>query len=516
MSKENSQSTSCPVASPESAAESAAKSGASDFGPAVAGGISPNQYRHGVEAAPTGLLMVDSAGLITMVNQRLESMFGYKRTELLGKRIEVLIPERFRRGHPALLQGFLDNPKARFMGQGTDLAGARKDGSEMAIEIGLNPFVEAGKRYVLASIVDVTERKAQQAELNIRVDELQGYRYEMGLLSEMSSLLQHAVSAEEAHDIVSIFGKKLIRCDRHVGSVAVFLVRASRDGLERKAHWGTGAAVARFSPEECWGLRRLQTHYSGDDGQRPQFPKCGHAEEEGWHMCIPMSAHGQSIGLICLSGPDSLGDRERTGLERVGKSIADQLALAVSNLNLRESLSALAVRDPLTSLFNRRHMEASVNREVARAKRDDTPLSLLMLDIDHFKVFNDTHGHQAADQVLVELGARLKSHFRESDIPCRYGGEEFLVVLPACPKHEAHVLAEKFREMIDTSALGITVSAGVATMPADGHNWDIVLRKADSALYEAKAAGRNQVQLSESPANNGGASSMGEGSATGS
>ncbi|MBL4685509.1 MAG: diguanylate cyclase [Nannocystaceae bacterium] len=514
MSHGNSQST-CSYGS-DSAPDTKAESTLPDSAPAATRDVSQNQYRHGVEAAPTGLLMVDSGGLITMVNQRLEAMFGYNRTELLGKRIEVLIPRRMQAAHPALLQGFLDNPKARFMGQGTDLTGARKDGSEMAIEIGLNPFVEGGKRYVLASIVDVTERKIQQEELKSRVEELQGYRYEMGLLSEMSSLLQHAVSSDEAHNIVSIFGQKLIRSDDYVASVSVFLVRASRDGLERKAHWGTGEAVPRFSPEECWGLRRLQTHYSGDDGENPAFPRCSHAKEDGWHMCIPMSAHGQSIGLICMAGPGSLAGAERGSLERVGKSIADQLALAVSNLNLRESLSALAVRDPLTSLFNRRHMEASVNREVARAKRDDTPLSVIMLDIDHFKVFNDTHGHQAADQVLVELGARLKSHFRESDIPCRYGGEEFLIVLPACPKHEAQVLAERFRDLVEKSALGITVSVGVATMPVDGHNWDIVLRKADSALYEAKAAGRNQVRLAESPANNGGAPSVTAGAAAGS
>jgi len=458
--------------------------------------ISAEQYRLGVEASPTGLLMVSGSGRITMVNRQVEAMFGYDRSELLGARVEMLIPERFRAGHPQMMQRYLKSPSTRFMGQGRDLFGVRKDGTELAIEIGLNPSREGNGDYVLASIVDVTERKKQEAELRERVTELQRYQAEMGLLSEMSSLLQHAICPEEAHQIVSIFGEKLLPCEDATCCVSVYLTRASRDGLERKAHWGQGDPVGRFLPEECWGLRRSQTHFSGRDGAAPAFPRCAHIKDGTWHMCIPMSAHGQSIGLISMGGHLPPSTAVRMGKERIGKAIADQLALAVSNLNLRESLSALAVKDPLTGLFNRRHMEASVTREVARAKRDDRPLSLLMLDVDHFKAFNDTHGHQTADQALVELASRMKSHFRESDIACRYGGEEFLVVLPDCPRDQGYALAESFRAAVGTSSIhDITVSIGVAEYPGDGHNWDIVLRKADSALYEAKAGGRNRVEL---------------------
>ncbi|MBV1862727.1 MAG: diguanylate cyclase [Nannocystaceae bacterium] len=472
---------------------------------AAAPGISSNHYRLGVEASPTGLLMVDASGSIAMVNRQVESMFGYGREELLGKRVEALVPERFRAGHPKLMQQFLDNPKTRLMGrsQEQDLRGVRRDGTEIAIEIGLNPFTENGEPFVLASIVDITERKQQESELRDRVAELSRYRYEMGLLSEMSSLLQHAITADEAHQIVASFGENLIPSTDRISAVSVFLTRSSRDGLLRKAHWGHHDKVQRFSPEECWGLRRSQTHYAGDNGDAPPFPRCDHVEQGSWHMCIPMSAHGQSIGLITICGSITLLPSERAGLQRTGKAIADQLALAVSNLNLRESLSTLAIRDPLTGLFNRRHMEASMNRETARAKRDDSPLSVLMLDVDHFKKFNDSQGHQAADQVLIGLGSRLQSHFRESDIACRYGGEEFLVVLPSCTKYDAGIQAEKLRADISASALGVTVSIGIASLPDDGHNWEMVLRRADDALYEAKSSGRNRVQLAQSPANSG-------------
>jgi len=386
--------------------------------------ISANHYRLGVEASPTGLLMVDASGSIAMVNRQVESMFGYGRDELLGKRVEALVPARFRAGHPDLMRQFLDNPKTRLMGrsQDQDLYGVRRDGTEISIEIGLNPFSENGERFVLASIVDITERKKQESELRDRVAELQRYRYEMGLLSEMSSLLQHAITPDEAHQIVANFGENLIPCSARISLVSVFLTRSSRDGLVRKAHWGRSDKVLRFSPEECWGLRRSQSHYAGDNGDAPPLPRCEHVDHGSWHMCIPMAAHGQSIGLITVCGAVPLSGSERDGLERTGKAIADQLALAVSNLNLRETLSTLAIRDPLTGLFNRRHMEASMTRETARAKRDNAALSVLMLDVDHFKKFNDTRGHQAADQALVELGAMLESHFRESDIACRYGG----------------------------------------------------------------------------------------------
>ncbi len=140
-------------------------------------------------------------------------------------------------------------------------------------------------------------------------------------------------------------------------------------------------------------------------------------------------------------------------------------------------------------------------RETARAKRDDSPLSILMIDVDHFKKFNDSHGHQAADQALRELGSRLQTHFRESDIACRYGGEEFLVALPSCNKRDAAAQAEKLRADIVRSQMGVTISVGVATLPDDGHKWEMVLRRADDALYAAKSGGRNRVQLAESPAN---------------
>ena len=325
----------------------------------------------------------------------------------------------------------------------------------------------------------------------------QRYKVEMGLLSQMSSLLQHAVDHKEAYGIVTAFGEKLLPCRNGTASVAVYTSRASQNALECQASWGT-VRRDRFQPDACWALRRSQTHYVGHRQGSPAFPRCAHGPPSGWSLCVPMSASGQTIGLIAVSGENELSSAARGDIERVARAVADQLALAINNLNLRKSLRALAIRDPLTGLFNRRHMEESVTREHARAKRNNSNLSVLMIDIDHFKRFNDTRGHQAADEALARVGEQLQAHFRDSDIVCRYGGEEFLVVLPDCKKAHALSQAQKLCKRIREYPLEITVSIGVAEFPSDGQLWEIILRRADAALYQAKANGRDCVSAAES------------------
>ncbi|MCA9555431.1 MAG: GGDEF domain-containing protein, partial [Myxococcales bacterium] len=179
----------------------------------------------------------------------------------------------------------------------------------------------------------------------------------------------------------------------------------------------------------------------------------------------------------------------------IAKAIADQLALTKSNIGLRESLQFLATRDPLTGLFNRRHLDDSIDREFSRSKRNNSPVAAWMVDIDHFKAFNDTHGHPAADRVLAEFGRLLRTSCRDMDLACRFGGEEFVVILPDCTREDAARRAEAFREKVANTALEITVSVGVAEFPGDGHSWEMVLRRADDALYQAKRTGRNRVVL---------------------
>ena len=182
-------------------------------------------------------------------------------------------------------------------------------------------------------------------------------------------------------------------------------------------------------------------------------------------------------------------------------TLAEHIGLALANLQLREPLHSQSVRDPLTGLFNRRYLEESLQREVSRAKRSKRPLGIVMLDLDNFKPFNDRLGHEAGDNVLREVGRFLQSHVRGDDIACRYGGEEFTLLLPEASLEVVRARAEHLRERIKQlqvdyhgQLLGpLTVSLGVAILPDHGGSAEAVLQAADAALYRAKTDGRERV-----------------------
>lgn len=181
----------------------------------------------------------------------------------------------------------------------------------------------------------------------------------------------------------------------------------------------------------------------------------------------------------------------------------EQIVLALSNLKLRDSLRQQSIRDSLTGLFNRRYLEETLSLEIQRAKRNNSPFSVIMIDLDHFKRFNDTHGHEAGDVVLQTLGGFLKRHVRAGDIACRYGGEEFTLVLPSTTLELAQQRAEELSEGVRSlhidfngPSLGpFSLSAGVATFPNHGDGSEMILQAADMALYRAKNEGRDRVMV---------------------
>lgn len=189
------------------------------------------------------------------------------------------------------------------------------------------------------------------------------------------------------------------------------------------------------------------------------------------------------------------------------ETAAEQLAMALSNLELQERLRIQSIREPLTGLFNRRYLEESLARELARCARRGLPLALMMLDLDHFKRFNDTHGHPGGDALLAGFGRLLQQLSRQEDIACRYGGEEFTLILPESTPQAAAERAEQIRAAVEAMRvphLGkdlppVTVSIGLACFPHDGQEPEALLRSADQALYRAKAQGRNRVESSHDP-----------------
>jgi len=211
--------------------------------------------------------------------------------------------------------------------------------------------------------------------------------------------------------------------------------------------------------------------------------------------------HGGTVGVFHLlwDTPADAGLGE--GIQLLAATVGAQVAMATANLRLRDTLRELSIKDPLTALFNRRFMEETLSRQMARATRGGYPLAVLQLDIDHFKRFNDGHGHEAGDAVMKAVSEVMLAMFRGGDVPCRYGGEEFTVILPDCPLHDAETraeeLAEKVRQLSVTfqgaTLPSVTISCGVAAYPEHGESAQTIVSVADAALYVAKKSGRDRV-----------------------
>jgi len=220
-----------------------------------------------------------------------------------------------------------------------------------------------------------------------------------------------------------------------------------------------------------------------------------------------MMAHGETLGMLYFDSGGKPIQNENSHVQpshseqQLAKTLAEHAALALANLNLRETLRIQSVRDPLTGLYNRRYMEESLERELRRSMRKKSPLGVMMLDVDHFKHFNDTFGHEAGDSVLQTMAKLFRSQLRGEDVVCRYGGEEFTVILPEASLEATRQRAEQLREAVKhvvpsfrgESLEAVTLSIGVASFPENGNTGEALLRTADAALYQAKQQGRDRV-----------------------
>jgi diguanylate cyclase (GGDEF)-like protein len=283
---------------------------------------------------------------------------------------------------------------------------------------------------------------------------------------------------------------------------------SSRDIAEAVAAWGDPSlSESHFKPRDCWALRRGRLHRRDTDTASLACVHLG-KNSSARSMCVPMMAHGEALGLLYLDTGSSedlntaeISSETFGSEERLARTFAEQSALALANLNMRDILKMQSIKDPLTGLFNRRYMEESLDRELKRASRKKSSLGVLMIDVDHFKNLNDTFGHEAGDAVLRSLGSLLKTHFRGEDIVCRYGGEEFTVILPETSREVAQKRSSELFEAIKQLSVqhqgqllpSVSLSIGVAMYGEQGTTPDSLLRAADSALYLAKKRGRDQV-----------------------
>ncbi|WPD24791.1 MAG: diguanylate cyclase [Candidatus Electrothrix scaldis] len=353
------------------------------------------------------------------------------------------------------------------------------------------------------------ELTAINNRLSGTVNELTQRNLEILTLQQLGEFLQSCESEEETFHIL------ISTCRRMFPSDAGYLslMDDSMKMLRVVAFWGDSRfRKMEFDQQRCWAVRRGRAHAVLD----PQVaPICLHSElfPNESALCVPMTAHGQVFGMMhLLMRPEKERQTEEErqqffeSKQRLFVSMVDRYALSLTDLRLRETLRIQAIRDPLTGLYNRRHMEVSFHREISRAQRHDQSLGVIMIDIDHFNVFNDTYGHDLGDRVLSEIGAFILRHVRGEDIACRYGGEEIIIILPGASLQHTQQRAEQLRigiealivEMYDEEHT-VTASLGVAIYPEHGHSIEAVVKAADCALYEAKNRGRNRVILAEKP-----------------
>ena len=282
----------------------------------------------------------------------------------------------------------------------------------------------------------------------------------------------------------------------------LYLHRNSRDLLEPHTTWGIIDSVPDpFEPSECWALKRGSVHHTATalDLNCPHYEKT--LGDQAERLCIPLVSQGEVIGLMYIKwSPHShLAFHDRNLLDRT----AEQIALAVSNVTLRETLRLQSIVDPLTGMFNRRYMDETLKRELLRADRKKTPLALIVLDLDHFKNINDTYGHDAGDYVLTSVARQVIANIRDSDLACRFGGEEIVLIMPECDQETAIQRAEKIRTSImsldlhyeGNAVAPITASFGVAQFPVHGRDANTLIQAADQAMYRAKEAGRNRIMF---------------------
>lgn len=349
-----------------------------------------------------------------------------------------------------------------------------------------------------------TELTKANEQLTRTIKKLESRTNAILLLNELSELLQACNSEKETYAAVASICRRLFPSDSGYLSILDNSYRI----LKVMASWGNGpAAELEFGLNDCWAIRRGKVHCV----LKPEIdPLCGHLKNlpNFGCLCAPMSAQGEVLGILHLC----VGEQGQSKFEKEKKnvlesktmlviSIVERYALSLTSLRLRETLRIQSIHDPLTGLYNRRHMEGSLLREELRAKRRSTDLGIIIIDVDHFKSFNDTHGHEAGDKLLRELGSFLKKYTRGEDIACRYGGEEFTLILPEASVGDTRKRAEELRkgvkERLRVKHNGkfhkITISLGVAVYPLHGPSADEALNSADMALYRAKAEGRDRV-----------------------
>ncbi|NJN65340.1 MAG: PAS domain S-box protein [Chloroflexaceae bacterium] len=449
------------------------------------------------------LFIFDASGRIIQVNPVVEQRLGYSAEELASMHLaDVHLAEQ--RGEVVAFIAAMVNGTAMV----STVPLMAQDGTTIPVETRVTRGTWGNQSVLFGISRDITELKQAEdslleanEQLHLRVRELQRRNHDIILLNRMGEFLQSCLNTSDVFTTVEQFAGQLFA---HQGG-ALYIMHEANHMVEAVSRWGTPPyAELMFATEECWALRRGRSHIVG---RLLAGPRCQHIRTHGhpFALCMPLIAQSKILGVLHLRSDLADSDEAEDRWIQLATMMAEQVAMALANLRLREQLQDQAIRDALTGLYNRRYLDDTLVRELHRAARHRHSVGVIMLDIDHFKRFNDRYGHDAGDAMLMAVGEFLQTHVRREDIACRYGGEEFTLILPDTSLPDTLKRAEELlagaRELQirhkGRSPGAITLSFGVACCPEHGRTADEVIRAADTALLRAKETGRDRVVVAQ-------------------
>lgn len=348
---------------------------------------------------------------------------------------------------------------------------------------------------LLKASKSIEDRKRAEGQIIRQSSELEKMNSELAALYEVSSAISRTIDMDRLLTAVmdSVTRLKIFNVEPKGG---IFIVEGHRMKLaSHRGHTKTFVDLHKdIEIEDCFcgpaaKSEEIIVAKRSEKDPRPTIPDP--EMEPNGHICIPLKAINRLVGVLYLYLPPDLEIDE--GKTKMLLSLGNQIGVAIENARLYEQTRLLALQDSLTGLANRRLMDIVLERSFAEAKRYGSPISAIMLDIDHFKKYNDAHGHMAGDRLLIDIAKLLLHEARDADLVVRYGGEEFLILLPETELTNANEVAERVRKTVKKEK-GVTVSLGVS-MYRQGMKKEDLISKVDEALYRAKKEGRNRVRI---------------------